>query len=118
MAAGAASIDTAAEGRSNAMAAGAASIDTSACVPTERRRHELLTALRTLPDAMRTVLARRETVAEAAQRYAPTKRYWAAAAPPSNSFIRTFGSASDEPVTSSRALSSGDFAPRTALTIG
>ena len=42
-----------------------------------QRRHELLTALRLLPDAMREVLARRPVVAEAARRFAPTKRYWA-----------------------------------------
>ena len=43
----------------------------------EQRRHELLTSLRKLPDALRTVLARRATIADAARRYAPTKRYWA-----------------------------------------
>ncbi len=41
------------------------------------RRHELLTQLRLLPDAMREVIARRPVIAEAAQRYAPHKRYWA-----------------------------------------
>ncbi|WP_116999296.1 SIS domain-containing protein [Desertimonas flava] len=49
----------------------------AAGVPTERRRHELLSSLRTLPDAMRTVLARRDVIADAARRFAPTKRYWA-----------------------------------------
>ena len=44
---------------------------------TEQRRHELLASLRTLPEAMRAVLARRPVIAEAARRYAPTKRYWA-----------------------------------------
>jgi glutamine---fructose-6-phosphate transaminase (isomerizing) len=42
----------------------------------EERRHELLESLRTLPDAMREVLARRPVVADAA-RLAPAKRYWA-----------------------------------------
>lgn len=42
-----------------------------------RRRHELLTSLRELPAAMNEVIARRPVVAEAAQRFAPHKRYWA-----------------------------------------
>lgn len=42
-----------------------------------RRRSQLLASLRALPDAMRTTLARREVVAEAARRLAPPKRYWA-----------------------------------------
>ena len=41
------------------------------------RRHELLTGLRTLPDAMRTVLENRAQIADAARRLAPSKRYWA-----------------------------------------
>lgn len=41
------------------------------------RRHELLGGLRTLPDAMRRVLANREQIADAARRLAPSKRYWA-----------------------------------------
>jgi glucosamine--fructose-6-phosphate aminotransferase (isomerizing) len=41
-----------------------------------RRRSELLTSLRELPDAMRVVLSRRDVVADAA-RLAPPKRYWA-----------------------------------------
>jgi len=41
------------------------------------RRHELLAALRTLPDAMRIVLADRESIAAIAARHAPSKRYWA-----------------------------------------
>ena len=41
-----------------------------------KRRHQLLTALRELPDAMREVLERRPAIAEAA-RLAPPKRYWA-----------------------------------------
>ena len=41
------------------------------------RRHDLLAGLRSLPMAMEAVLARRESVAEAAHRLAPSKRYWA-----------------------------------------
>ena len=55
----------------------ACAISEAAGAPTEQRRHELLTSLRSLPDAMRTVLTRRPAIAEAARRYAPTKRYWA-----------------------------------------
>ena len=43
----------------------------------DKRRHELLTQLRQLPDAMREVIARRPNIAHAAQRFAPQKRYWA-----------------------------------------
>ena len=56
-----------------------------ACAITEAagRRHRrragttLLAVLRELPDAMREVLARRDTIADAARRFAPSKRYWA-----------------------------------------
>ncbi len=40
-------------------------------------RAEVLTSLRELPDAMRTVLAGREAIADAARRFAPQRRYWA-----------------------------------------
>ena len=40
-------------------------------------RSEVLGSLRELPEAMRTVLATRGTIAEAARRFAPHKRYWA-----------------------------------------
>lgn len=43
----------------------------------QRRRSVLLSSLRDLPDAMRTVLSRREAIADAARRFAPSKRYWA-----------------------------------------
>jgi glutamine---fructose-6-phosphate transaminase (isomerizing) len=43
----------------------------------ERRRSDLLTSLRELPDAMREVLERRDVIADAARRFAPSKRYWA-----------------------------------------
>ena len=55
----------------------ACAITEAAGVGTDQRRHELLTSLRELPDAMREVLARRDVIAEAARRFAPTKRYWA-----------------------------------------
>ena len=42
-----------------------------------QRRHELLTSLRALPEAMVKVLANRPAIAEAARRFAPAKRYWA-----------------------------------------
>jgi glucosamine--fructose-6-phosphate aminotransferase (isomerizing) len=42
-----------------------------------RRTHDLLSALRLLPDAMEEVLRRREPIADAAQRLAPSRRYWA-----------------------------------------
>ncbi len=42
-----------------------------------RRRHDLLTSLRELPAALHEVIARRPGIAEAAQRFAPQKRYWA-----------------------------------------
>ncbi len=55
----------------------ACAVSEAAGVGTPQRRHELLAALRRLPDAMREVLARREVIADAARRFAPTKRYWA-----------------------------------------
>jgi len=42
-----------------------------------RRRSELLASLRELPDALREVLTRRDVIADAARRLAPSKRYWA-----------------------------------------
>ena len=44
---------------------------------TAQRRHDLLTSLRTLPDAMVNVIANRPAIADAARRFAPAKRYWA-----------------------------------------
>lgn len=43
----------------------------------DERRHELLSGLRELPDAMVAVLATRPAIAEAARRFAPSRRYWA-----------------------------------------
>jgi glucosamine--fructose-6-phosphate aminotransferase (isomerizing) len=42
-----------------------------------QRRHALLSSLRELPTALRTMVGRREEIAEAARRFAPQKRYWA-----------------------------------------
>jgi len=41
------------------------------------RHHDLLAALRELPDRMLEVIATREAIAGVAQRHAPSKRYWA-----------------------------------------
>jgi glutamine---fructose-6-phosphate transaminase (isomerizing) len=42
-----------------------------------RQVHDLLTALRDLPDALTTVMSRREQIAHAAQQFATSRRYWA-----------------------------------------
>ena len=42
-----------------------------------RRTHDMLSALRQLPAAMEKVVADRETIADAALRFAPSRRYWA-----------------------------------------
>jgi len=55
----------------------ACAISEAAGVGSDQRRHDLLAALRTVPDAMRAVIARRGVIAEIARRYAPSKRYWA-----------------------------------------
>jgi len=49
----------------------------AAGVGDRHRSAELLDALRRLPEAMEQVLARRETIAAAAQRHGPPRRYWA-----------------------------------------
>ncbi|HUF98583.1 MAG TPA: SIS domain-containing protein [Ilumatobacter sp.] len=54
----------------------ACAISDAAGVGTDARRHELLTSLQTVPEAMLTVLAKRPEIAEVARRFAPTKRYW------------------------------------------
>lgn len=43
----------------------------------DEQRHELLSALRELPDAMAKVLTKRADIAAAAERHAPSRRYWA-----------------------------------------
>jgi glutamine---fructose-6-phosphate transaminase (isomerizing) len=55
----------------------ACAVTEAAGVGTDARRHALLTALRSMPDALREVISRRPLIAEAAQRHAPAKRYWA-----------------------------------------
>jgi glucosamine--fructose-6-phosphate aminotransferase (isomerizing) len=62
----------------------ACAISEAAGVGSDQRRHELLTALRRLPDSMRVVLDRRELIADAARRLAPAKRYWAVVGSGSN----------------------------------
>jgi glucosamine--fructose-6-phosphate aminotransferase (isomerizing) len=54
----------------------ACAISDAAGVGSDARRHELLKSLQTVPDAMRTVLAKRAEIAEVARRFAPPKRYW------------------------------------------
>jgi glucosamine--fructose-6-phosphate aminotransferase (isomerizing) len=46
-------------------------------IDADRDRTGIVEALRRLPDAMRQVIATRPAIAEAAQRHAPQKRYWA-----------------------------------------
>jgi glucosamine--fructose-6-phosphate aminotransferase (isomerizing) len=43
---------------------------------TDAARHQLLTALRTVPDAMNRVLEMRPQIAQAARQFAPARRYW------------------------------------------
>jgi glucosamine--fructose-6-phosphate aminotransferase (isomerizing) len=54
----------------------ACAITEAAGVGSDRRRHELLSSLRQLPEAMTGVQAKRPEIAAAAQ-LAPSKRYWA-----------------------------------------
>ncbi|HEX3090691.1 MAG TPA: SIS domain-containing protein [Ilumatobacteraceae bacterium] len=55
----------------------ACAITESAKVGSVQRRHDLLTSLRQMPEALLEVLSRRDVIAEAARRFAPPKRYWA-----------------------------------------
>ncbi len=55
----------------------ACAITEAAGVGSDARRSALLTSLRAVPEAMRQVLARRPSIADAAHRLAPSKRYWA-----------------------------------------
>jgi glutamine---fructose-6-phosphate transaminase (isomerizing) len=55
----------------------ACAISEAAGVGDDQRRHDLLAGLRSLPEAMRTVLTKRDEIADAARRLAPSKRYWA-----------------------------------------
>jgi glucosamine--fructose-6-phosphate aminotransferase (isomerizing) len=55
----------------------ACAITEAAHVGSAQRRHDLLSSLRQIPEALLEVLARREVIADAARRFAPPKRYWA-----------------------------------------
>ncbi|HZX56625.1 MAG TPA: SIS domain-containing protein, partial [Ilumatobacteraceae bacterium] len=55
----------------------ACAITEAADLGSAQRRHDLLTSLRELPEAMLEVLSRRDVIATAARRFAPSKRYWA-----------------------------------------
>ncbi len=55
----------------------ACAITESANVGSAQRRHDLLTSLRQMPDALLDVLSRRDVIADVARRFAPPKRYWA-----------------------------------------
>ncbi len=55
----------------------ACAITESANVGSAQRRHDLLSSLRQMPEAMLDVLSRRDVIGDAARRFAPPKRYWA-----------------------------------------
>ncbi len=55
----------------------ACAITEAAGVGSPARRADLLTSLRDLPEAMERVYAKRDEIADAARRFAPSKRYWA-----------------------------------------
>ena len=55
----------------------ACAVSELAGVGSDRRRHEILSELRRLPQAMDAVLERRADIADAAHRFAPQRRYWA-----------------------------------------
>jgi glucosamine--fructose-6-phosphate aminotransferase (isomerizing) len=55
----------------------ACALTDAAGIGSSARRHDLLSALRAMPDALREVLATRPQIAEVARRFAPSKRYWA-----------------------------------------
>jgi len=55
----------------------ACAITEAANVGSARRRHDLLTSLRQMPQALLDVLSRRAVIGDAARRFAPSKRYWA-----------------------------------------
>jgi glucosamine--fructose-6-phosphate aminotransferase (isomerizing) len=52
-------------------------ISAAAGVGSSQARHRVLHSLKSIPDAMREVIAERPLIAEAAHRFAPAKRYWA-----------------------------------------
>ncbi len=55
----------------------ACAVAEAAGVGSAQRRHELLDALGSIPEAMQTVIGRRDEIAAAARHLAPSKRYWA-----------------------------------------
>ena len=55
----------------------ACAISEAASLGTDQRRHDLLSALQGMPDALRAVFAGRDAIGDAARRFAPSKRYWA-----------------------------------------
>lgn len=55
----------------------ACAVSEAAGLGDDERRSALLASLRSLPEALRGVLASRDSIAEAARRFAPHKRYWA-----------------------------------------
>jgi glucosamine--fructose-6-phosphate aminotransferase (isomerizing) len=55
----------------------ACAITEAAGLGSDERRHDLLGGLRQLPEALVGVIARRDDIADAARRLAPSKRYWA-----------------------------------------
>ncbi|HTH05789.1 MAG TPA: SIS domain-containing protein, partial [Ilumatobacteraceae bacterium] len=55
----------------------ACAIAEAARLGSAQRRHELLASLREVPAAMAQVITNRPAIAEAARRFAPSKRYWA-----------------------------------------
>ncbi|CAB4865592.1 unannotated protein [freshwater metagenome] len=54
----------------------ACAISEAAGLGSAQRRHQLLSSMREIPAAMRTVLGLREHIADAARRFAPQRRYW------------------------------------------
>lgn len=54
----------------------ACAISKALAMGTDNDRHQLLAALRTIPDALTKVLGTRESIAAAARTYAPSRRYW------------------------------------------
>ncbi|HEY4330985.1 MAG TPA: SIS domain-containing protein [Ilumatobacteraceae bacterium] len=54
----------------------ACAISEAAGLGSAMRRHQLLQSLRSIPDAMRSVLELRDHIGDAARRFAPQRRYW------------------------------------------
>jgi glucosamine--fructose-6-phosphate aminotransferase (isomerizing) len=55
----------------------ACAISEAANLGNDQRRHDLLSGLQRVPDALREVFASRDAIGDAARRFAPPKRYWA-----------------------------------------